>query len=321
MNHADVRLLRLWVRFADTQQDPLRVFQSLQDHGIGLGHALLYEAWAVTLERKHSLFPEADAIYCFGIEQNAEPIERLRRRHSEFKERMRKMQSGLQNAVPCNQATSPQESEAVKSCETPGLPASSTEGRRLSKKRLASDLEAATIFDKIVMQSPARDPGRQMPLCKRQRCSAELFAKPPCGSPDPHNSVRRDDVIKEGYLVKQSRFLKQWRTRWFVLTPKELSSFKFQDMQEDATEIIPLCDCTDVKPSDATTGKENSFELHMLDRVFYITAASSLEKESWITAIKRAIAQGARDCDRLPSVRPSWISKPWSQAKSIFFGA
>ena len=40
-------------------------------------------------------------------------------------------------------------------------------------------------------------------------------------------------IMKEGFLDKESRFLKQWRryldllvSRWFVLTPQALMSFK-----------------------------------------------------------------------------------------------
>lgn len=34
------------------------------------------------------------------------------------------------------------------------------------------------------------------------------------------------NIIKEGFLEKESRTLKTWRKRWFVLTPNTLYSFK-----------------------------------------------------------------------------------------------
>ena len=42
------------------------------------------------------------------------------------------------------------------------------------------------------------------------------------------NSLHEDlkNIIKEGWLEKESRTFKSWRKRWFVLTPKTLYSFK-----------------------------------------------------------------------------------------------
>lgn len=84
----DVRHLRLWVRHAGFQPDPRGVFEFLEAKRIGQGHALLYEAWAATLERQHC-FEEAEEIYALGIERGAQPAARLRSRQDAFQERMR----------------------------------------------------------------------------------------------------------------------------------------------------------------------------------------------------------------------------------------
>lgn len=36
----------------------------------------------------------------------------------------------------------------------------------------------------------------------------------------------RQQFVKSGVLLKRSRFLKDWRKRWFVLTGTHLSSYK-----------------------------------------------------------------------------------------------
>ncbi|KAL8426757.1 hypothetical protein Efla_006743 [Eimeria flavescens] len=52
----------------------------------------------------------------------------------------------------------------------------------------------------------------------------------------------RDGVIKEGWLSKQSKFLKDWRRRWFVLTPQCLCSYKTSDVRsQKPTEVSPTC--------------------------------------------------------------------------------
>jgi len=94
---------------------------------------------------------------------------------------------------------------------------------------------------------------------------------------------------KEGYLFKQSRHLKQWRKRWFILDDNKLYSFKDKDNTKDATETIDLKVFSSVKSSEDFTGKQNSFDVYSPDFVFSMAAESEGEKEDWIRAIGRAI--------------------------------
>jgi len=103
--------------------------------------------------------------------------------------------------------------------------------------------------------------------------------------------VHRDDVKKEGWLVKQSKHLKEWRKRWFVLTPQYLCSFKSQGEYRNPTEAIRLRECSTVKSADEDTGKENSFRVDTQARVFYLIADSPSEKESWIGHIGRLMVR------------------------------
>ena len=57
------------------------------------------------------------------------------------------------------------------------------------------------------------------------------FGGGPLGGP-------RDGIIKEGWLRKQSKFLKDWRRRWFVLTSQCLCSYKSSDVHfQRPTEV------------------------------------------------------------------------------------
>mmetsp|Transcript_46243 Transcript_46243/g.140317 ORF Transcript_46243/g.140317 Transcript_46243/m.140317 type:complete len:122 (-) Transcript_46243:192-557(-) len=104
-------------------------------------------------------------------------------------------------------------------------------------------------------------------------------------------TVHRDDIIKEGWLVKQSKHLREWRRRWFVLTPQYLCSFKTQGEYRNPTEAIRLRECSTVKSADEDTGKENSFRVDTPARVFYLIADSSTDKESWIGHIGRQMVR------------------------------
>ncbi|CAE6917523.1 PH1 [Symbiodinium sp. CCMP2592] len=105
--------------------------------------------------------------------------------------------------------------------------------------------------------------------------------------------IHRDDIIKEGFLVKQSKHMKEWRRRWFVLTPQYLCSFKSQGEYRNPTEHIRLAECSTVKSADEDTGKENSFRVDTPARVFYLIADSSSDKESWIGHIGRQMVRPA----------------------------
>ena len=52
------------------------------------------------------------------------------------------------------------------------------------------------------------------------------------------------DKMKEGWLEKESRFRKVFRSRWCVLTVKTLYTFKMEKMYVDPTEQI---DTTSIK--------------------------------------------------------------------------
>mmetsp|Transcript_13392 Transcript_13392/g.22015 ORF Transcript_13392/g.22015 Transcript_13392/m.22015 type:complete len:121 (+) Transcript_13392:48-410(+) len=100
-----------------------------------------------------------------------------------------------------------------------------------------------------------------------------------------------DDIIKKGYLVKQSKFIREWRNRWFVLTPQYLCSFKAEGELRNPTEMVRLKECSTVKSADEDTGKENSFQVVTQDRVFYLIAPSAAEKEAWLGNIGRQMVR------------------------------
>jgi len=101
--------------------------------------------------------------------------------------------------------------------------------------------------------------------------------------------IKFQNKQKEGYLFKQSRHLKQWRRRWFVLDDNKLYSFKDKENTKDATETIDLKVFSSVKSSEDFTGKANSFDVYSPDFVFSMAAECESDKEDWIRAIGRAI--------------------------------
>eukprot|EP00808_Paulinella_micropora_P007860 g59140.t1 len=94
---------------------------------------------------------------------------------------------------------------------------------------------------------------------------------------------------KEGFLEKQSRHLKRWKKRWFVLQDSTLYSFKKEKDYQNPTETIDLRVFSSVKSSEDYTNRTHSFDVYSADMVFSMVASSETEKEDWIRAIGRAI--------------------------------
>jgi hypothetical protein len=57
----------------------------------------------------------------------------------------------------------------------------------------------------------------------------------------------RNNKVKEGFLVKRSRVLKEWKERWMVLTKTHLYSFVQKQVYKRPTEKIPLKEVSTIK--------------------------------------------------------------------------
>eukprot|EP00928_Gymnodinium_smaydae_P067208 TRINITY_DN50150_c0_g1_i1.p2 TRINITY_DN50150_c0_g1~~TRINITY_DN50150_c0_g1_i1.p2 ORF type:complete len:122 (+),score=26.99 TRINITY_DN50150_c0_g1_i1:74-439(+) len=104
--------------------------------------------------------------------------------------------------------------------------------------------------------------------------------------------IHPHDIVKEGWLTKQSKLLKEWRRRWVVLTQQYVCTFKNQGGDyRNPTEVIRLRECSTVKSADEDTGRENAFRVDTPNRIFYLIADSSAEKEAWIGHIGRQMVR------------------------------
>lgn len=102
-------------------------------------------------------------------------------------------------------------------------------------------------------------------------------------------SISANDIVKEGQLIKQSRYRGVWRPRHFVLTQHYLCSFRTKGDYRNPTELIRLSDCKTVKSCEEEIGKENAFRLDSDGTVFYLLADSNSEKEAWIIHVGRSM--------------------------------
>ncbi len=94
------------------------------------------------------------------------------------------------------------------------------------------------------------------------------------------------DILKEGYLEKESRNLKTWRKRWAVLTKHHFYTFKNEKDYSNPTEKIELSTILVVKSDDDI---ENCFKVCLNNKeVFFFKVENQPEKERWIKTIGAA---------------------------------
>ncbi|KAI6011772.1 Mad3/BUB1 homology region 1-domain-containing protein [Pisolithus marmoratus] len=82
----DLRYLKIWCSYAKVVEKPSVVYAYLVKREIGCVYALLWEEYAVALE-KEGRRAEADKAFRAGISRSARPLERLKRRYRDFQSR------------------------------------------------------------------------------------------------------------------------------------------------------------------------------------------------------------------------------------------
>ncbi|XP_028994870.1 dual adapter for phosphotyrosine and 3-phosphotyrosine and 3-phosphoinositide [Betta splendens] len=94
---------------------------------------------------------------------------------------------------------------------------------------------------------------------------------------------------KEGYLVKQGAFVKNWKQRWFTLNRYELKYFR-DKMCEEPIRTLDLRACSAVQ-FDYSHNRVNSFCLVFPDRTFYLCANTGVEADEWIKILRWKLSQ------------------------------
>lgn len=93
----------------------------------------------------------------------------------------------------------------------------------------------------------------------------------------------------QGWLTKQSMWLKDWRRRFFLLQGSKL--FFCKNEYEGPHGMIDLSTCTTVKSADFKSRKPHSFEISTPDITYLLYADNEKEKDDWIGHVGRAIVR------------------------------
>jgi len=93
----------------------------------------------------------------------------------------------------------------------------------------------------------------------------------------------------EGWLTKQSLWLKDWRRRYFILKGSRLFFSKTEYQAPHG--MIDLSQCTTVKSADLKAKKRNSFEISTPETTFLLYADTEKEKDDWIGSVGKSIVR------------------------------
>ena len=116
-------------------------------------------------------------------------------------------------------------------------------------------------------------------------------ARPPFIHPQTGERYETTNPSTEGWMTKQSSWLKDWRRRYFILKGKNL--FFAKNEYSCPHGMIDLSTCQTVKSAELKAGKKNAIEVSTAETTFYMYADSEKEKDEWIGAIGRSIVQAS----------------------------
>lgn len=101
--------------------------------------------------------------------------------------------------------------------------------------------------------------------------------------------IERNDILKEGFLVKKGHIRHNWKSRWFVLLPNVLCYFKSKG-ESVPKGIINLKGCSVISPDPEYVKKEYVFRLiEILGTEYLLQGSNETERDSWVQEIGAAI--------------------------------
>jgi len=115
------------------------------------------------------------------------------------------------------------------------------------------------------------------------------MSRPPYVDPNTNIIYDTDNAEYEGFLTKQSMWLKDWRRRFFLLKGSKL--FYCSNEYSTPHGMIDLALCTTVKSADLKSRKRNSFEISTPETTYLLYADTEQEKDDWIGRVGKAIVR------------------------------
>ncbi|KAL7440948.1 hypothetical protein ACHAXH_005990, partial [Discostella pseudostelligera] len=127
------------------------------------------------------------------------------------------------------------------------------------------------------------------PITTNNTMSGGRLIRPPFIDPATGIAYDTSNSEFEGYLTKQSLWLRDWRRRYFILKGNRL--FFAKSPLEPPHGMIDLSRCTTVKSADLKSHKKHSFEISTPEMTYLLYADDEKIKDDWIGSVGRAIVR------------------------------
>lgn len=174
---------------------------------------------------------------------------------------------------------------------------------------------APTIAIPVVTQSPTQvhpssSVAHQVPSSPLQHTMSSSDSEPEGDVDVAPQPIDPKQIILQGYLMKCGTHMKNWRKRYFVLTPETLkygkSHMSMKNMRSvQVTQILDAIETTKAKSPPAISppsggDKEHIFKIITPKKSFMLCAPSEEEEIKWLSAVRALIARRAAGAPAQP---------------------
>lgn len=94
-----------------------------------------------------------------------------------------------------------------------------------------------------------------------------------------------ETIIKTGYLEKRSKYLKNWKKRFIVLTKHSILSYVDMTQGSDCTMNLELSECTNFEKIKDDSGLETTLSFVNDGKIYLLKGTDEKEVEDWYKLI------------------------------------
>eukprot|EP00005_Dracoamoeba_jomungandri_P001666 CAMPEP_0174251648 /NCGR_PEP_ID=MMETSP0439-20130205/1398_1 /TAXON_ID=0 /ORGANISM="Stereomyxa ramosa, Strain Chinc5" /LENGTH=1738 /DNA_ID=CAMNT_0015332009 /DNA_START=91 /DNA_END=5307 /DNA_ORIENTATION=+ len=140
-------------------------------------------------------------------------------------------------------------------------------------------------------------------------------------STTPNVQRKKKDIVHKGYLIKQGGSYKNWKKRWFTMSPTFINYYSNSRQNTVPLGAILLSDIVTVT-AESKGGKDNCFGIYTKHRTYYLVARNEKEMLAWIEAIKRNVQNLKSPQINIRAARhhSRTISLPLADLKKLYEG-
>ena len=109
-------------------------------------------------------------------------------------------------------------------------------------------------------------------------------------SQNNNDDLKKENIIKTGFLYKKSKYLGNWKKRFIVLTDNYIFSYTDEKPDSECTMNLLLKDCYGPKNLEMENKNEYGFSFCNDGKIYCFKTNRLEEKHEWFTTLRDALA-------------------------------